>query len=96
MPRTCGEVLDDVGVGHFADGGVGGDGAVEGAGGEVAECLDFVAGDAGGAEGLVGGVEEELRGGVAAEVLADAAMDGGGGFAVQLLVKDGLEQGFEG
>ena len=30
-----GEAFDDVGVGHFADGGVRGDGAVEGAGGEV-------------------------------------------------------------
>ena len=65
-------MFDDVGVGHLADGGVGGDGAVESAGGEVAQGLDLVAGDAGGAERLVGRVEEELGGGVAAEVLADA------------------------
>ena len=62
-----GEALDDVGVGHFADGGVGGHGAVEGAGGQVAEGLDLVAGDAGGAQRLVGRVEQKLRGGIAAE-----------------------------
>ena len=91
-----GKVLDDFGVGHFADGCVSGDGAVECAGGKIAESLDLVAGDAGGAERLIGRVEEELGGGIAAEVLADAAMNGGCGFAVQLLVEDGLQQGFEG
>ena len=91
-----GEVLDDFGVGHFFDGGVGGDGSVEDLGGEVAEGFDLVAGDAGGAEGLIGGVEEKLGGGIAAEVLADAAVNGGGSFAVELLIEDGLEQGFKG
>ena len=71
-----GEVLDDFGVGHFSDGGVGGDGSVEDLGGEVAEGFDLVAGDAGGAEGLIGGVEEKLGSGIAAEVLADAAVNG--------------------
>ena len=59
-----GEVLDDVGVRHAADAGEGGDGAVEGFGGEVADGEGLVVGEAGGAELLVGGVEEVLGGGV--------------------------------
>ncbi len=91
-----GEALDDVGVGHFANGGVRGHGAVEGAGGQVAQRLDLVAGDAGGAQGLVGRVEQKLRRGIAAKILAHAAVDGGRGLAVQLLVEDRLEQRLEG
>jgi hypothetical protein len=71
-------------------------GAVEGARGQVAQRLDLVAGDAGGAQRLVGSVEQELRRGIAAEVLAHAAVDGGRGLAVQLLVEDRLEQRLEG
>jgi len=89
-------VLDDGGIGHFFDGGVCGDGAVEGAGSEVAEGFQLVAGKAGSAKGLVGGVKEELRGGRAATVGADATVYGGGSFAVQLLVDDGLEERFKG
>ncbi len=63
-----GEVVDDVGVGHAADAGERGDGAVEGFGGEVAEGEGLVVGEAGGAELLVGAVEELLRGGVVGEV----------------------------
>ena len=91
-----GESFDDVGVRHFADGCVGGNGSVKGPRSQVAEGLDLVARDAGGAQGLVGRVEEELGGRIAAEVLADAAVNGGRGFAVQLLVEDGLEEGLEG
>ena len=65
-------------------------------GGQVAQGLDLVAGDAGGAKRLVGGVEQELGCGIAAEVLAHATMDGGRGLAVQLLVEDRLEQRLEG
>jgi antitoxin component of MazEF toxin-antitoxin module len=102
-----GEVLDDVVVGHAADAGEGGDGAVEGLGGEVAEGEGFVVGEAGGAKLLVGAVEEVLRvevDGVAVgldagdedEAFKQAAVDGGGGLAVELLVEDGLREGLEG
>ncbi len=102
------EVRDDVGVGHAADAGEGGDGAVEGFGGEVADGEGLVVGQAGGAELLVGGVEEMLGGGVGepfgevvgvvggAEGAEELAVNGGGGFAVELLIDDGLEQGFKG
>jgi len=95
-------VLDDVVVGHATDTGEGGDGSVEGFGGEIAEGEGFIAGEAGGAELLVGAVEEVLGGGVGAdsadgcEGLDEAAVDGGGGFAVELLVDDGLGEGFKG
>ena len=52
-----GKAFDDVGVAHLADSGAGGHGAVEGARGKVAQGLDLVAGDAGGAERVVGRVE---------------------------------------
>ena len=72
-----GEVFDDGFVGHAADVGESGDGAVDGLGGEVAEGEHLVFREAGGAELLVGAVEEVLRGGV----VADAAdRDGGGSF----------------
>lgn len=54
-------------VRHAADAGEGGDGAVEGFGGEVTEGEGLVVGEAGGAHLLVGAVEELLRGGVDAE-----------------------------
>ena len=73
-----------------------GHGAIERLGGEIAHCLDLVAGDAGGAQRLVGRVEQQLRRGVAAEEFAHAPMDGGRGFAVQLLVEDRFEQRLEG
>ena len=73
-----------------------GDCAVEGAGGQVAQSLDLVAGDAGGAQRFVGRIEQKLRRGIAAEVCADSGVDGGRGLAVQLLVKDRFEQGLEG
>ena len=64
-------------------------------------------GEASGAELLVGAVEELLRGGMGAgacgfeghrgrEGFNHAAMDGGGGFAVKLLIDDALDEGFEG
>jgi hypothetical protein len=100
-------VLDDGFVGHAADLGEGGDGAVDGFGGEVAEGEHLVFGEAGGAELLVGAVEEMLRGGMGSgacgfeghygrEGFEETAMDGGGGFAVELLVDDGFDEGFEG
>jgi hypothetical protein len=91
-------VLDDGFVGHAADAGERGDGAVDGLGGEVAEGECFVVREAGGAELLVGAVEEVLRvrGGSArspgGKALDQAAMDGGGGLAVELLVDDGFER----
>jgi hypothetical protein len=72
-----------------------GHGAIEGAGGQVAQRLDLVAGNAGGAERLVRRVEQELRRGIAAKVLAHAAVNGGRGLAVQLLVENGFEQRLE-
>jgi len=75
---------------------VGGHGAIESAGGQISQCFDLIAGDAGGAEGLIWGVEEQLRSGIATEVLADAPVDGGRGLAMQLLVKDGFERDSKG
>jgi hypothetical protein len=73
----------------LVDGFQGGDGAVEGFGGEVAESLDLVETDSGGAKELVWSVEEELwRGVVVAVEGAEAAVNGGGGLAVELLVND--------
>ncbi len=91
-----GEAFDDVGIGHFQNGLMRGHGAIDGFGGEVAHGLDLVAGNAGGAQRVVGDREELLRCGVAAEVLTHAAVDGGGGFAVQLLVEDCLKERFKG
>jgi hypothetical protein len=102
------EVVDDGCVGHAADAGEGGDGTVEGFGGEVAQGERFVVGEAGGAELLVWGIEEMLGRGMGAEaVLAfevsrwgegfdQAAVDGRRGFAVELLVDDGFDEGLEG
>ena len=95
MPRTSVSRSTISASDIFANRRVRGHGAVEGAGGQVAQRLDLVAGDAGGAQELVGRVEQELRRGIAAEVLAHAAMNGGRGLAVQLLVEDRLEQRFE-
>ncbi len=75
---------------------MGRNGAVKGLGGEVFERLDLVAGDAGGAEPLIGRVDEGLRRGIPAEVFADTAVDGSSGLAVQLLVENGFDQRFEG
>jgi hypothetical protein len=70
-------------------------------------------GEAGGAELLVGAVEELLGGGMelrsvldrfavfgivgkTCEAVDEAAVDGGGGFAVELLVDDALDERFKG
>ncbi len=100
------QVLDQVVVGHAAGAGEGGDGAVEGFCGKVAEGEGFVGGEAGGAELLVGAVEELLRGGVGAEEvygvgvggegLDHAVVDGGSGLSVELLINDGADEGLEG
>ena len=100
-------MFDDGVVGHAADSVKSGDGAVDGFGGEVAEGECLVFGKAGGAELLVWAVEELLRGGMGSracgfeghrgrEGFNHAAVDGGGGFAVELLVDDGLDERFEG
>ena len=97
-----GQVFDDGFVGHAADLDESGDGAVDGFGGEVAEGEHLVFGEAGGAELLVGAVEEMLRGGMGSgacgfegenggEGFEEPAVDGGGGFAVELLVDDGFD-----
>jgi len=92
-----GEALDDFLVGHAADGGEGGHGAVEGLGGEVAQGFGLARGEAAGAEHVVGSLEQELGRGVEfAEGGEQAFEDGGSGFAVELLINDGLEQRFEG
>ena len=56
------EVLDDSFVGHTANAGESGDGAVDGFGGKVAEGEHLILGEAGGAELLVGAVEKVLSG----------------------------------
>lgn len=100
------EMFDDGFVGHAADVFEIGDGAVDGLCGEIAEGEHLVFGEAGSAELLVGAVEEVLRagmvwfsvGGDAADVVEafdHAAMDGGGGFAVELLIDDGFDERFE-
>jgi hypothetical protein len=95
------EVVDYRFIGHATDLGEGGDCAVEGFGGEVAEGKGLVVGDASGAELLVGAVEEVLGGevlvaGDGIEALEEATVNGGCGFAVELLVDDGFDEGFEG
>ncbi len=98
-----GELADDGFVGHAADAGKGWDGAVERFGSEVAEGEGLVGGEAGGAELWCGAVEDLLRRGMdwgergeGLEAFDDAGVDGGGCFAVELLVDDGLGEGFEG
>ena len=102
-----GEVLDDRFVGHTTDVGEIGDGAVDCFSGEVAESEHFVFGEACGAELLVGAVEELLWGGMDSgacgferqrgrEGFNHAAMDCGGGFAVELLIDDAFDEGFKG
>ena len=63
----------------------------------------LLCGEAGGAELRCGAVEDLLRGGVDGseggerlEAFDEAGVDGGGGFAVELLVDDGLGEGLEG
>ena len=97
----CGEVLDDGFVGHPTDADEGGDGAIDGFCGEVSESEGLVVGEAGGAELLVGAVEkmlggEVLVGGDGVEAFEQAAVDGGGCFAVQLLIDDAFDESFEG
>ncbi len=100
-PDLC-EVLDDLVVREAADLGEGGDGAVDGFCGEVAEGEAFVVREAGGAELFVGGFEEVYGGGMLAEAgdrseaFDEAGVDGGGGFAVKLLVEDGADERLEG
>ena len=102
-----GEMFDDGFVGHATDVFEIGDGAVDGLGGEIAEGEHLVFGEAGGAELFVGAFEELLRGGVGSgacgfechggrEGFNHAAVDGGGGFAVELLVDDGFDKCFKG
>jgi len=84
---NCGEMLDDGFVGHTTDASEGGDGSVEGFGGEVAEGEGLVVGEAGCAKLLVGAVEEMLCGevlvaGDGVEAFEQAAVDGCGGFAM--------------
>jgi len=100
---NLGEVVNDGLVIHATNAGEGGDGAVEGFGGEVAEGEGLVGGEAGGAEFLGGGVEDLFWSGVDRrkcghwlEAGDQARVDGGGGFAVELLVDDGFGEGFEG
>jgi len=70
---------------------VGGHSAVKGFDGEIFECLDFVAGNTAGAQQFIWRIKKELGRWVAAKVFADAAMNGGRGLAVELLIEDGFE-----
>jgi len=93
-------VLDDGFVRHTADTGKGRDGAIEGFGGEVAEGKGLVVREAGGSELLVGAFEEVLGsemfvGGDGVEAFEQAAVDGGGGFAVKLLIDDAFDESLE-
>ncbi len=98
-----GEVLDDGLVGHAANAGEGGHGAIDGLGGEIAQGEALVVREAGGAQLLVGAVEQMLRIGMdeterraeGLEAFEQAAMDGGRGLAVELLVDDGFDQCLE-
>ncbi len=102
MPRTCDEVFDDVLIGHLFDGCECGHGSVERFGGEIAKGKHFVVREAGGAKLLVGAIEQMLRRRVVAEAAEgleageQTSVDGGCGFAVKLLINDGLGQCFEG
>ena len=100
-------MFDDGFVGHAADVFEIGDGAVDGFGGEVSEGEHLVFGEAGGAELLVGAVKELLWRGMGrgaggreghdrGEAFDHAAMNGGGGFSVELLIDDGFDESFEG
>ena len=94
------QVLDDGFVGHAADAREGGDGAVDGLCGEVAEGEGLVVREAGSAELFVGAVEEMLgvrvlQAADAMEAIDQTAVDCSGGFAVELLVDDAFDQGFE-
>jgi hypothetical protein len=98
-----GQVVDDGGVVHAADAGQRRDRAVEGFGGEVTERESLVGGETGGAQLDRGCVEDLLRRGVERgeswqrlKACDEARMDGGGGFAVKLLIDDGFGEGFKG
>ena len=71
-------------------------------GGEIAEGQHFVLREAGGAELLVGAIEQMLRRRVVAEAAEGletgehTSVNGGCGFAVKLLIDDGLGQCLEG
>src|SRR5207248_7277839 len=75
-----GEVFDDGFVGHAADLDESGDGAVDSFGGEVAEGEHLVFGEAGGAELLVGAVEEMLRRGMGSRACGFEGEHRGEGF----------------
>ena len=94
------QVLDDCFVGHAADAREGGDRAVDGLCGEVAEGEGLVVREARSAELFVGAVEEMLRVRVllaadGVEAFDQTAVDHSGSFAVELLVDDAFDQGFE-
>ena len=101
-------MVNDGLVGHAADLGEGGDGAVEGFGGEVADGESFVGGEAGGAEGFVGGVEKLFWRGVEEQVgrsvgrqvrrerSDQSRVDGERRLAVDLLIDNRAEEGFKG
>jgi len=97
------EVVDDDVVGHLPNTGEGGDSAVEGFGGEVAEGEGLVGGEAGGAEFGGRDVEDLLWSGVdggerghGLEARDEPSVDGGGSFAVELLIDDGFGERFKG
>jgi len=98
-PNLC-QVLDDGFIGHAADTGESGHGAVDGFCGEVAEGEGLVVREAGSAKLLVGAVEELLGcevlvGGEGVEAFEQPAMNGGGGLAVDLLVDDAFDEGLK-
>ncbi len=90
-----GESSDDFSVGHFLESGILLHGAVEDALGEIFHGAGFVGGDTAAAQEFVGCGEEGFGGWVAAVEIAETAVDGSSGFAVELLIEDGFEEGFK-
>lgn len=94
---NCGETLDDFRVGHAADGDEGGNGAVEGLRGEIAEGFGLGGGEAAGAEHVVGRLKQVFRSGMELAERGEQAFENGRGrLAVELLINDGFEQRLKG
>jgi hypothetical protein len=89
-----GEARQDFVVGEFFDFFHAGDDAFDGFLSEIADCRDFLAGEACAAQLFVGGLLDLKRRGEisAADAVFYPLQDCGGGLAVQLLVDDGFDE----
>ena len=94
----AGEAFDEGGVVEMVAFGEGGDDAGEGFVGEVVEVGGFRAGESGGAEGGEVGARDVVgRGELAGwKEFLEAAENGAGSFAAELLVDDGVDEGLKG